>query len=262
MTKIFVASPIDVYMDDAAAAKLALVNDSRFTTSQGILKVDEARWKEAQKYERDTWLLYNLDAVSDRNELHAAGFNNYAALPQALGDYAELGCGPFTNSRLILPGHAVTSVTLVDPLVDEFRRIHPHCTYRDGMLDSHPVTTVASAIEEWKPETKYNTVVMTNVLPHCYDAAAVFEKIRQILAPGGWLVFHECAREPAPLEHYDVGHPLIVTEPVINEFLSGFEPVWRSGPYFIGYRKAAAPVVALAAEPETTPKMMKKGGKR
>ncbi len=46
----------------------------------------------AQVYERDTWLLYNLQALNDRNDYHAEQLDNYAALPQDVGKIIELGC--------------------------------------------------------------------------------------------------------------------------------------------------------------------------
>lgn len=234
MTKIFVASPVEVYYDEAADARLRQTNDSRYVTADGILTVDAQRWQQAQGYERDTWLRYNLDMHTDRNEEHAAGFGNYATLPADVGDYIELGCGPFTNSRYILPPRTAHSVTLLDPLALDYQREHPHCTYRDNTLAGHPVTVVASAIEAWQTKQRFDTLVMTNVLPHCFNARTVFETIRRVLKPGGWLVFHEAPRLIEPLEVYDVGHPLIVPDAVMEAFLGVFEPVYRSGLYFIG----------------------------
>lgn len=239
MTKIFVASPVDVYYDEAAAARLQATNDSRYVTPRGILTIDTARWQQAQQYERATWLTYNLETTTDRNETHQDGFGGYAVLPDDLGDYVELGCGPFTNTRLIVPERSITSLTLLDPLALDYRREHPHCAYRDGTLAGHPVTVVTSAIETWQTNQHFDVVVMTNVLPHCFDAAAVFATIRRILKPGGWLVFHEAPRAIAPLDIYDVGHPLIVTAAVLDEFLGLFEPVYQQGNYFIGRKPAS-----------------------
>jgi len=235
--KIFVASPVDVFRDGEAEARLAATNDSRFDTEQGVLTVDTARWKAAQQYERDTWLTYNLEATSDRNAEHETRFGNYAALPDDLGDVIELGCGPFTNALHVIGSRKVTSVTLLDPLVEDYEREHPHCTYKGGKLSTIPTTLVASAAEDYKTKQKFDTLIMANTLPHCRDCMAVFATIRRVLKPKGYLVFHECARIASPLDLYDVGHPISPIQSVIDGFLSDFEPVYKSGDYFIGWRK-------------------------
>jgi SAM-dependent methyltransferase len=232
--KIFVASPVEVYEGDTAIPHLQKTNDSRFASARGILHVDAARWKEAQGYERDTWLKYNLEAHSDRNEQHGVGFANYAALPDDLGDYIELGCGPFTNTRFIIAGRKLASLTLLDPLIEDYEREHPFCTYKHWKLYEHAVTPVKSAIEAWEPEKLYDALVMTNVLSHCYDADAVFEAVRRVIKPGGWLVFNEDPRPLAPLDLYDVGHPLVVMQDIIDVFLADFGQVYRNGNYYIG----------------------------
>lgn len=235
--KIFVASPVDVFRDSEAEARLAITNDSRFDTEQGVLSVDDARWKAAQKYERDTWLTYNLEATSDRNAEHTAAFDGYGALPADLGNVIELGCGPFTNTLHIIGSRKAASITLLDPLIDDYVRDHPHCTYKDGKLGNIPVTTAASAAEDYKTKQKFDTVIMVNTLPHCKDCMAVFATIRRILKPKGYLVFHECARIAPPLDLYDVGHPISPVQSVIDGFLNDFEPTYRRGDYFIGWRK-------------------------
>lgn len=235
--KIFVESPVNVFYDGEAEQRLASTNDSRFDTERGVLTVDAQRWKAAQKYERDTWLVYNLEAHSDRNDEHTAGFGGYAALPDELGDVIELGSGPFTNTLHILGSHKATSVTLLDPLVEDYEREHPNCTYKGWMLDGLPVEHFASGAEKVKTKRQFDTLIMVNTLPHCQNALAVFATIRRILKPKGYLVFHECGRIAAPLDLYDVGHPISPVQAVIDEFLSEFEPIYHNGNYFIGWRK-------------------------
>lgn len=230
---VFVASPVEIYHGAEADCRLAQTNDSRFATPRGILRVDAARWRQAQQYERDTWMVFNLETTTDRNEAHSAGFGGYAALPSDLGDYIELGCGPFTNTRFIIQGRTLSSLTLLDPLILDYER-HPHCSYPGWFLQGIPVLAIPTTIEAWQPERAYHTVVMTNVLPHCYDAEMIFETVRRVLAPGGWLVFHEDPPVLEPLARYDVGHPLVVPAPVVAAFLKDFEPVHQNGNYFIG----------------------------
>lgn len=252
MSKIFVADPVTVYYDAEAEARLAEINDSRFATERGILAVDEPRWNQAQQYERDTWLKYNKEARTDRNETHTDGFANYQALPQDVGNYIELGCGPFTNSRYIVPGRTLHSLSLLDPLILSYENEHPHCVYKGWQLAGHAVTPITGTVEAFiLDEPAYDCVVMTNVLSHCYDAIAVLENAWRILRPGGYFVFHEDTRPFEPLELYDVGHPLVVPKDVIDEFLSAFEAVYRNGNYFIGRKPGGAAVETEAVEEST-----------
>ena len=234
MKKTFVASPIEVYYDAEAEARLQQTNDLAYVTAGGVLAVDAARWKQAQQYERDTWLVYNLARESDRNEIHAINFGGYSVLPADLGDFIELGCGPFTNARIILTGRTASSVTLLDPLATDYQQQHPHCAYKDNTLAGNPVNLIGSPIERWKTSKRFDTLVMVNVLPHCYDATAIFATIRKVLKPGGYLVFFEEAREMPPTELYDVGHPLMVSRAILDEFLGYFSVLHKQGDYFIG----------------------------
>lgn len=232
--KKFVASPVEVYENYEADTRLRVTNDSRFATSRGILRVDNERWKQAQRYERDTWLTYNLETATDRNEAHSIGFNAYTALPSDLGDYIEVGCGPFTNTRFIIPARHLTSLTLLDPLINDYEREHPHCSYKGWTMGGYAVTGVKSSLEAWKGDVKFDTLVMTNVLSHCYDAEAVFDNVKRAIKPGGYLVFHEDPRPFEPMELYDVGHPLVVPQAVVDEFLAPFDVLHKNGNYFIG----------------------------
>lgn len=232
---IFVASPVDVSHDAEADERLRTTNDVRFATPDGILTVDANRWQQAQQYERETWLTHNLNAVSDRNEDHMANFGNYVSLPKWLGDCLEVGCGPFTNLNLIFPGgHGLDSVTLLDPLIMDYVQFHPHCTYADGWMHGCPTTLIASALEDYEPSRHYDTVVMINVLPHCYDANKALDVIYKCLRPSATLVFNEGYGITTPDTFYDVGHPLQIRKPTIDKFLSRFEPLYTNGAYFIG----------------------------
>jgi SAM-dependent methyltransferase len=229
-----IASPVDVSEGDKALDRLANTNDTRFETADGVLKVDSARWQVAKAYEQHTWLQHNLILTTDRNEIHRDMFGNYAALPVHLGKVIELGCGVFTNLRYILPERTTDSVYLLDPLVKEYQAEHPHCTYKDDTLCGNPVTLVDSAIEDWNTRLKFDTLVMINVLPHCYDALAVFAFIRKHMKSGGYVVLGEFPREHPASLHYDAGHPIALKAHILDSFLSEFEEVYRNGYYFIG----------------------------
>src|SRR5919202_1432791 len=93
------------------------------------LAVDEERWQRAQQWELAFWrreqqrtgwrrvayavlrpLLVAIESRratgDDWNLWWSRQFDDYQFLPSQLGDYIELGCGPYTNTRVILKGRA------------------------------------------------------------------------------------------------------------------------------------------------------------
>jgi SAM-dependent methyltransferase len=231
---IFVSSPTDVRKGDKALNALEQTNDTRFETDDGVLKVDDDRYAIAQAYERYSWLTHNINMATDRNEFHRDMLGGYAALPDNLGKYLELGCGVFTNTRFILPEHPAEKVYLLDPLIKDFVSDHPNCTYADGTLVGHDVEFVDKRIEDWNTRQKFDCIVMINVIPHCQDALAILDFIRKHIKKGGYVVLGEFPREHSAATHYDAGHPLALKAHILEDFLSEFEEVYRNGWYFIG----------------------------
>lgn len=255
---------------DAEAASLVAARAAEVVVAprQGVVRVPVARWEEAQRYERRTWMQHGRHAVSDRNEYHRERFAGYAAIRDCHFRRAiELGCGPHTNIRHILPECAIDDVHLLDPLIDDYVK-HPFCRYSGGRLGGlvserparwpvyarHPaaalgairndvqvggvmgrsVTLVADMIEHYSTSDPFDLVVMINVLEHCQDAERVLAVIDGILAPGGVLVYHDkmydADRVRALIERiYDAGHPLRVDHAVVDGFLAnGYRTLMRA----------------------------------
>jgi SAM-dependent methyltransferase len=240
---LFISSPVSVLRGDAARVELERTNDAAYLTEgKGVLSVPLDRWNQAQAYERETWLTHAINSTDDRNLEHADMFGGYKALPEKLGRVIELGCGPFTNWRIIMRDHTADDVTLLDPLAEAYRENHPHCAYRDGGdMDNrwhwYPVNLVASAIEDFETDSKFDTVILINVLTHVLDVEKVFSWIGAHLKKGGHLVFAEPVRDIDPMRLYDVGHPISFNQSVIDDFLAGFKPKFRNDNYFIGTKK-------------------------
>jgi len=228
---------------------------------QSPARVDLARWQEAQRYERRTWMEKNLASATDRNEYHRRMFGGYAALAGRRFDRAiELGCGPFTNMRMILPSCAIGELTLLDPLITDYL-LHPYCQYKNGRLGGifnvrphaknplilaallyknfslggffgRPVQIISGMIEQYDLDQTFDLVVMVNVLEHCQDVQVVFDKIEAMLKPGGYFVFHDRLLDNETVKTlserlYDSGHPLRIQDAVIEEFLSSnFSPLF------------------------------------
>lgn len=251
--KLFISASASVKSGQDAERLIKRKNDTRYLKKdKGIVKVDRRRWHEAQTYEEKTWMVYNSGASDDRNLDHLNGFDGYKAIEgKKFNSAIELGCGPFTNLRLILPKIKVGQIDLLDPLLESYL-LHPYCTYKSGELDGYKVKTVAKPIEEFEPTKKYDLVVIINVLEHCFDTDQIFKKILDMLKPGAVLVFEDklySAQHIKPQELYDAGHPLRIRQEVIKEFLhSNFKKQYErilveksadepDSIYFIGTKK-------------------------
>src|SRR5215212_1861860 len=107
------------------------------------LSVDRDRWKQAQEWELAFWrrqetktgwkrLVFPvvrpvLAAIKSRratgddwNQWWRDQFDGYSFLPEHLGDYIALVCGPYTNTRLVIEGRTADRVICSDPLADKY----------------------------------------------------------------------------------------------------------------------------------------------
>lgn len=256
-TTLFVTDTGDISFGEAAASLLEQTSDTRYLGDSGIVQVDKSRWRTAQSYEQHTWMSGGgLSAMDDRNTEHSARFEEYRALRSlAFTHMIEIGCGPFTNARLLLQViPPPQSVTLLDPLVADYMS-HPHCPYKNGQIGTVPVTTVALPMEEYEPPHEFDLVVMINVLEHCFDVPRVFDTILRCLQPSGILVFADNAYRATDVaavakHQYDCGHPIRVTEDYVDGFLNNhfsplharkfyglYDQVHRIDTYFIGRKE-------------------------
>ena len=255
-TKLFVSTDRQIVFGPEAEDLLHHHSDVKYLTKDGVVEIDRERWEEAQSYEWGTWMSEGgVNACDDRNMEHCERFNGYEVLKgRRLPRVIELGCGPFTNARLVLPKLAhCADVTLLDPLVDSYLG-HPNCTYVSGELCGVPVTTVASSIEAFEVPKPYDLLILVNVLEHCFSVPRCFDVITSALRPGGVLVFAESMLRPEDLPRlvenwYDAGHPIRLSADYVATFLHGsfctlFEEVYeglysqthRMDLYFIGER--------------------------
>ena len=267
---LYVDEHLRLLIGEDAARALHERSDAPFLREgEGVARVPRERWQEAQRYERDTWIMGGAESTDDRNADHLEGFAGYASLRGRTFAHAiELGCGPFTNLRMIAQHCTIAECTLLDPLILDYLK-HRHCTYDEhhlragetplsrflgrtlpgraarrvlravapgSLVQRIPVRElIASPIEEMPPRGPFDLVVIINVLEHCYDAARILERIGRILAPGGLLVFHDKLFAAGEIERdvatrFDAGHPLRVDRRLIEEFLErDFDALYRRG---------------------------------
>jgi SAM-dependent methyltransferase len=210
-----------------------------------ITQVDEERWRAAQSFE---WSWASGEAVTgdDWNEWWAERFDGYAALRgRRFRSLLEVGCGPATNVRLLLPHVTVDHLFLEDPLIQAYLPL----AYRTGprwnrktvrpplwhlVTDRSRDVDISSSRLEKLPygDATMDGVLCVNVLDHVQDAERCLAEIRRVLVPGGVVVMgqdlsNEEDFERAPEAWEDVGHPIKLDEAVLDGLLGSVEPLFR-----------------------------------
>lgn len=252
MKSIFINKNINVYNNQEADRLLLSTNDRQYLNNGEIISVSKERWEEAQYYENKTWMKNGINNDDDRNYEHSERFNNYESVRfENIKSYIELGCGPFTNTRVLidrLPDDC--SIHLLDPLIHNYIN-HPNCFYKNQKYKNKKLETISSSIELFETNMKYDCVLINNVLEHCFDIPSIFNKILSLLKPKAILIFSDVCflKENIQIlseKTYDAGHPIRISKDTIDLFLNNFEPIftkdfyglyeqsWRIDKYFIG----------------------------
>jgi SAM-dependent methyltransferase len=219
--------------------------------SMSVRSVSRERWLEAQAGERELWVMsqrrrgwrrvawpvvrpvmraarWHRAWGDDWNHWWADQFEDYAFLPADLGDYIEVGCGPYTNTRVILSRRTARRVVCSDPLVETY------LSFRDRWLAAAHragrVETDAHAIEELPFEAEsFDTLVMINVLDHVQHADRCLEVVTELVRPGGTLILGQDLSNADDVRRHpeDVWHPIRLALEDVERHLGDFEPILR-----------------------------------
>jgi SAM-dependent methyltransferase len=261
--------PKHIYIDpdtslttgDSAEKKLAQSNDKSFLEKGvGVVEVSEERWRLAQKAEKTYWMIKGLRTRDDRNYHHSSAFKGYQALKGRTFENAlELGCGPFTNLRVMGNNCDIKQASLLDPLIESYLE-HPYCSYTRESLRLAPRSYWGRKVHKLKPSwyyqwqeatgrvipiknffalpieafscaDTYDLIVLLNVLEHCLSAKTVFDKILESTRPGSVFIFQDRLYHYEYIAQsmdyiYDAAHPLKVDKRVIENFLlENFKPL-------------------------------------
>jgi SAM-dependent methyltransferase len=215
-------------------------------------KVDRDRWLEAQQWERQHWvhtqtlraryfknyiwrLLRLAGAVpkyrgDDWNLWWKKQFDDYQFLPKVIHNALELGCGPYTNVRLMLNRCRFEHLYLSDPLIRtyvKFKLTFVADMYKraECVLDDHPAEELPFA------SNYFDLVVMINVLDHVQNAAQCMDNLLRVIKPGGMLILgQDLTNEEDLIALRDdvgaAGHPIKLDHHWFAPFLEGqFSPV-------------------------------------
>lgn len=214
-------------------------------------RVDRERWVAAQAWEREHWShveqlrakygkthLWRLlswlrlkpkHRGDDHNAWWKSQLDQYSFLPARVENAIELGCGPYTNMRLILPVCHPEHLVLSDPLIRTYIRFPLGFVadiHRRGFftLDDHPIENCPFA-----PDF-FDLVIMINVLDHVRDAGVCLQTAMRITKPGGVLIIgQDLSNEQDAIAMQDdpgqVGHPIRVDHEWMDSYLKDWTPI-------------------------------------
>jgi SAM-dependent methyltransferase len=207
-------------------------------------------WKVAQVWERDFWFreqknlakygknhIWKLLALfgfvekyrgDDNNQWWAKCFDNYRFLPPSVENMIEVGCGPYTNVRLVRKACTPQHLFLSDPLIRTYVRfkmtmVHEMNISSGCYLDDHPLENLPFK------DSYFDAAVMINVLDHVQDASACMRTLIRILKPGGHIIIGQDLTNDEDFrthpEGMRTGHPITLDAEWFHPYLEGFRPV-------------------------------------
>lgn len=174
--------------------------------NSNITKTSMENWQKAQEWEKNHWVRqrkigskYGKDFIwkilsligfmpkyrgNDSNYWWANQFDNYNFLPDKIDNAIELGCGPYTNIRIMIEKCPPRHLFLSDPLIKtyiNFKQSFVGKMHRQGfcILDDHPIEECPFA------PNYFDLVVLINVLDHVQDAETCIKIAIDITKPEG-----------------------------------------------------------------------------
>lgn len=215
--------------------------------SKVVKRVTLKRWEEAQKFEFD-FANNNAHIEDDWNNWWKKEFKNYKDLRgKNYENVLEVGCGPNTNLRLILPLVKAQKVYFEDPLIQQyiqlttkqktglFSKVDKINALTDLFLDRKYKTEASSAMLEDLPykDNMMDLVVCINVLDHVQDFSKCIDECIRVLKKGGTLVLgqdlsNEEDYKRSPDSWNDIGHPIKLDEDAINNKVGKFRPLFSN----------------------------------
>jgi SAM-dependent methyltransferase len=216
-----------------------------------VRHVSPERWREAQTWELALWregqrkhgwkrLAWPLLAPflralhwrrawgDDWNHWWMDRFDGYSFLPEDLGDLIELGCGPYTNTRLILKDRRARRVVCSDPLIGSYvgfrgRWLAEAQAAGRVEIDDHPIEDAPF------PPESFDVVVMINVLDHVRDADLCLRTAVDLVRPGGYFLLAQDLSDDQDIASHphDTGHPIRLRHADLEPYLAPLSTVLR-----------------------------------
>jgi ubiquinone/menaquinone biosynthesis C-methylase UbiE len=217
------------------------------------LKVNETRWKEAQIYEREVWIKRNqnnsllrlvrkfvsylikkpdLFLISirysdfycgdDSNLWWLKQFDKYKVLPKYIERALEVGCGPFTNMRLISKCSKINEIVCSDPSIELYKTFK--LTWLVRQIKKNKIKVSDDKCENLKyPDKYFDLVVCINVLDHVQDAIQCLKEIDRVIKIGGFIILGQDLSNKEDIEKImktkdEIGHPIKINHILLDDF--------------------------------------------
>ncbi len=205
-----------------------------------VTAVSKDRWVSAQKFELE-FARASIESDDDWNKWWVSQFDQYSELHQkTFPNVLEVGCGPHTNLRYILPHINYDHIFLEDPLIQYYLIGYSlentgffkkkHQTFIQKLfLQSKPVDVSSAPLEDLTfHDSMMNLVVCINVLDHIRDMEQCIRQMARVSSPGALLLLgqdlsndEDFQRQPDSWE--DAGHPMKVDEEILDSFLEKYQ---------------------------------------
>lgn len=225
----------------------------------GVAQVTKANWEQVSNGEFTIWKAGENAIPEDRNAEHAEGLDNFRALPNDLGNYLEIGSGPYSQTNNIMTVRRdakFKNIYLAEPNIFRYLSLK-NCVYRDGSIKGHRVNLLSLPVEELPAKEFFDTVLSINVIEHVYNAMDFLTAMYNAVKPGGILVFGERYFDDPDRDTEVLGpatlHPIRLKRVFLQHFLRLFDvlylgdhntsymrsrrPANEVGFYFIGRKK-------------------------
>ena len=251
-----------------------------------ILEVSERRWLDAQEFESSLWEKSNhrnsiLEIVGkfvravrtpktlfnylkyrdfyrgdDWNYWWMEQFENYRRLPKFVERALEIGCGPYTNIRLISKKCKTKEIYCCDPLIDLYTSFK--LTWLSTQFSKNGIKISNDNGENLRFDDSYfDLVACINVLDHVQNAKKCLKELIRVTKQGGLVVFGQDLSNEEDLSNRavrdDIGHPIKIHHTTIDVIFDnicksllkrilprdkGRNPIAHYGTYiFIGQKK-------------------------
>lgn len=224
-------------------------------TSHLVRHVDSEKWKRAQEFELQFAKL-TIASGDDWNLWWQEKFDNYNFLAGlTFPNVLEVGCGPHTNIKFILPRINFRKVFMEDPLIQFYvthfitekenrLKVFKDLLFGKGnecnfllKLFANPeiVVDLSSARLEELPyrDGIMDMVVCINVLDHVNDYDRCMFEINRVLRKEGMFILgqdlsNEEDLRSCPESYSDIGHPIKVDHQVLDDTLAnGYTKLMR-----------------------------------
>lgn len=211
-----------------------------------IQKVDNNRWKQAQDFELK-FARMTIESDDDWNQWWYEKFDRYSILNKRhFENILEVGCGPHTNIRYILPEITYDKIWLEDPLIQFYITYnliksnsfvnYLKTKFRKGRINyllntfsdiKVKVDLSSSKLEDLPyKDHQMDLIVCVNVLDHVSDYDQCMNEIFRVLKKDGIVILGQDLSNEEDLVHCpesysDIGHPIKVDHPLIEQTLNG-----------------------------------------